>query len=171
MSEKTKQKIIDWITVILVLVLAFTAGVAFMWQYTLHNYTIAAASEEEFTPVTEAAYAAEAPEEPLTVEDMIMTEAEAAGIDGRLALAIAKLETGHFSSNAYLAGNNVGGLSDNEVPRSYATLEDGVKAYIECLKTYYAAGLTTPELIGERWCPANEKWVDVVKDIMQEVTL
>lgn len=171
MSEKTKQKIIDWITVALVLVLAFTAGAAFMWQYTLHNYTVAAVPEEETPQVVETAYAAETSEEPLTVEEMILTEAEAAGIDEHLALAIARLETGHFTSDAYLTGNNVGGLSDNEVPRSYATLEDGVKAYIECLKTYYAAGLTTPELIGERWCPANEKWVDVVKDIMQEVTL
>ncbi len=169
MSEKTKQKITDWITVLLVLVLAFTAGAAFMWQYTLHNYTIAAASEDEFTP--QVAETAETPEEFLTVEEMITTEAEAAGIDERLALAIARLETGHFTSDAYLAGNNVGGLSDNEVPRTYLTVEDGVEAYIECLKTYYAAGLTTPELIGERWCPANEKWVDVVKDIMQEVTL
>lgn len=170
MSEKTKQKITDWITVIMVLALAFTAGVAFMWQYTLHNYTIAAVSEEEFTPVTETTYAAET-SEALTVEDMITTEADNAGVDPELALAIARLETGHFTSDAYLTGNNVGGLSDNEVPRSYATLEEGVKAYIECLKTYYAAGLTTPELIGERWCPVNEKWVDIVKDIMQEVTL
>ena len=118
-----------------------------------------------------ALVAEEVTDTPVTVEEMITTEAEAAGIDEHLALAIARLETGHFTSDAYLTGNNVGGLSDNEVPRSYATLEDGVAAYIECLKTYYAAGLTTPELIGERWCPVNEKWVDIVKDIMQEVTL
>lgn len=166
-----RQKIIDWITVILVLVLAFTAGAAFMWQYTIHNYTVAAVSEEETPRVAETAYAAETSEEPLTVEEMILAEAVEAGIDGRLALAIAKLETGHFTSDAYLAGNNVGGLSDNEVPRTYPTIEDGVGAYIECLKTYYAAGLTTPEEIGKQWCPASEKWVDVVKDIMQEVTL
>lgn len=115
--------------------------------------------------------AKEVTDAPVTVEEMILAEAAEAGIDGRLALAIAKLETGHFTSDAYLAGNNVGGLSDNEVPRTYPTIEDGVKAYIECLKTYYAAGLTTPEEIGKQWCPASKKWVDVVKDIMQEVTL
>lgn len=169
MSEKTKQKITDWITVILVLVLAFTAGVAFMWQYTLHNYTVTAVSEEETPRVAGAAYAAETPEEPLTVEEMILTEAEAAGIDGRLALAIAKLETGHFTSDAYQAGNNVGGMSVDEVPMSFSTLEEGVAAYIECLKTYYAAGLTTPEEIGKHWCPVNPEWAATVETLMREV--
>lgn len=167
MTEKTKQKIIDWITVILVLVLAFTAGVAFMWQYTLHNYTIAAASEEEFAPVAEAAYAAET-SEALTVEDMIMTEANNAGVDSELALAIARLETGHFTSDAYQAGNNVGGMSVNEVPMSFSTLEEGVTAYIECLKTYYTAGLTTPEEIGKHWCPVNPEWAATVETLMRE---
>ena len=162
------QKIIDWITVALVLVLAFTAGAAFMWQYTLHNYTVAAVPEEETPQVVETAYAAETSEEPLTVEEMILTEAEAAGIDGRLALAIARLETGHFTSDAYQAGNNVGGMSVDEVPMSFSTLEEGVTAYIECLKTYYAAGLTTPEEIGKHWCPVNPEWAATVETLMRE---
>lgn len=167
MSEKTKQKITDWITVLLVLVLAFTAGVAFMWQYTIHNYVVTAVSEEEFTPVTKAAYAAET-SEALTVEDMITTEADNAGVDPELALAIAKLETGHFTSDAYLYGNNVGGMSVNEVPMSFSTLKEGVTAYIECLKTYYAAGLTTPEEIGKHWCPVNPEWAATVETLMRE---
>lgn len=167
MSEKTKQKITDWITVLLVLVLAFTAGVAFMWQYTIHNYVVTDVSEEEFTPVAKAAHAAET-SEVLTVEDMITTEADNAGVDPELALAIAKLETGHFTSDAYLTGNNVGGMSVNEVPMSFSTLEEGVTAYIECLKTYYAAGLTTPEEIGKHWCPVSPEWAATVETLMRE---
>lgn len=172
-NEKTKQKIVDWITVITVLALAFTAGVAFMWQYTLRHYTVAeTASEEEFTlQVIETSYAAkepEAKEEPVTVEEMIVAEAEAGGVDPELALAIAKLETGRFTSEAYLNGNNVGGLSDNEIPRSYQTLEEGVAAFIDCLETYYEAGLTTPEEIAESYCPVNADWAEVVTMIMKE---
>lgn len=161
MSEKTKQKITDWITVVLVLVLAFTAGAAFMWQYTLHNYTVAKTASEEFTPQV-----AETPEEPLTVEKMITTEAKNAGVDPELALAVAKLETAHFTSDAYVSGNNVGGLSDNEVPRSYATLDEGVNAFIGCLKEYFDAGLTTPEEIGRYYCPVNSSWAEVVNELM-----
>ena len=72
----------------------------------------------------------------------------------------------HFTSDAYLSGNNVGGLSDNEVPRSYVTLEEGVTAFIKCLKEYFDAGLTTPEEIGRYYCPVNSSWAEVVNELM-----
>ena len=49
---------------------------------------------------------------------------------------------------------------------SFSTLEEGVAAYIECLKTYYAAGLTTPEEIGRYYCPVNSSWAEVVNELM-----
>ena len=170
------QKVIDVITDILLLVLVFTAGVALMYQVMIHKTTVTAIDIlNPTTPVIGVALAAsaepeeeieEADPEPMTVSDMITAEAETAGVDPELALAVAKLETAHFTSDAYLSGNNVGGLSDNEVPRSYATLDEGVTAFIECLKGYFDAGLTTPEEIGEYYCPVNSRWAEVVNELM-----
>ena len=115
-----------------------------------------------------AAHADEQPaaEVELTIEERILTAASAAGIDENMAVAISRLETGHFSSAACVFGNNVGGLSDNEVPRSYASIEEGVAAYIGCLSAYYSKGLTTPELIGPYWCPGNPEWPAKVRSLM-----
>lgn len=106
--------------------------------------------------------------EPLTVEQMIEAECAEHGVDYRLALAIAKLETGHFTSAAYLSGNNVGGMSVNEVPMSFSTLEEGVAAFVENLATYYTAGMTTPETMASVYCPASPKWATTVRQIMEE---
>lgn len=108
-------------------------------------------------------------EEPktLTTEELIIRESEAAGIDPNVAVAISRLETGHWTSYAYVYCNNVGGLSDNEVPRSYATVEDGVKAFVNCLVTYWEKGLTTPELMESTYCPlANGEWAANVRALM-----
>lgn len=106
-------------------------------------------------------------EKPLTTEELIIREAEAAGIDPNVAVAISRLETGHWTSYAYVYHNNVGGLSDNEVPRSYATVEDGVKAFVECLVSYWEKGLTTPELIEPVYNPlSNGEWAQAVRSLM-----
>lgn len=108
-------------------------------------------------------------EEPLTTEELIIREAEAAGIDPSVAVAISRLETGHWTSYAYVYHNNVGGLSDNEVPRSYPTVEDGVKAFVNCLVSYWEKGLTTPELMEPVYCPPAEPgtWAANVRSLMQ----
>lgn len=111
----------------------------------------------------------EKPEEPeeLTTEELIIRESTAAGIDPSVAVAISRLETGHWTSDAYIYHNNVGGLSDNEVPRSYPTIEDGVKAFVECLVTYWEKGLTTPELIEPVYCPPSDgEWAAKVRAFM-----
>lgn len=164
------QKIIDAITDVLLLLLAFTAGVVLMYQITIHRTAVSPMDVME--PTTEVVSVALRSEQawedvqPLTVSEMIMAEAEAAGVDPELALAVAKLETAHFTSDAYLSGNNVGGLSDNEVPRSYETLEEGIAAFIDCLKAYFESGLTEPDEIGEYYCPVNSSWADVVNELM-----
>lgn len=108
-------------------------------------------------------------EEPMTTEELIIRESEAAGIDPKVAVAISRLETGHWTSYAYVYCNNVGGLSDNEVPRTYPTVEDGVKAFVECLVTYWEKGLTVPELIEPVYCPpSNGRWAANVRAIMEE---
>ena len=125
--------------------------------------------QEAPAPETKPAEESEPAEvtQPETVEEMIYRYCAAYGVDYNLALAIARLETGHFTSAAYVNGNNIGGLSVNEIPLTYATREEGVKAYVENLTTYYAAGLTTPETIQPVYCPGNESWAAVVRQLMQ----
>ena len=106
--------------------------------------------------------------ETVDVETMIIHACKDYMIPSDIALAIAKLETGHFSSRAYLEGNNVGGLSVNEEPLAFDSLEEGVDAFVSNLaNNYYAEGLDTPEEIGKKYCPINEEhWVALVKELM-----
>ena len=108
-------------------------------------------------------------EKELTVQDRIVLACEEAGVNPEIAVAIARVETGHFASKAFTKLHNVGGLSVNEEPISYESLEDGIAAFVDCLAWYKEDGLSTVEEIGKRWCPDNyEAWVSLVKKIMEE---
>lgn len=108
-----------------------------------------------------------ATKEELSIEEMIRDTCEEYGIDYKIVLAIARLETGWFNSDAYLHGNNPGGLSINEVPMVFDTREEGVDAFIYNLASnYFALGLDTPEEIGRKYCPVNPTWSSVVRELM-----
>lgn len=71
-----------------------------------------------------------------------------------LVAAISMHETANGTSLAIKSQNNPGGLFDNENLRSFKSLEDGFKFMIELLKNdYIAKGLTSLELIQEKYCP------------------
>lgn len=117
-------------------------------------------------------FATEQPEmgvqEPKTAQEMIVDACAEYGISHEIPMAIAKLETGHFTSRAFLEGNNVGGMSIDEVPLSFDTLEEGVDAFVGTLaRWYFAKGLDTPEEIGQKYCPSSETWAEVVKELMK----
>lgn len=110
---------------------------------------------------TEAAYGAG------TIESRIVEACNLYGIDSSIVLGIARLETGNFTSYAYLVGNNPGGMSVNEVPIIYSSIEQGVEAMVSNLAhNYFAIGLTTPELIGQKYCPVNPNWANMVRSLM-----
>ena len=100
--------------------------------------------------------------------ELIKQECKLQDVDADLALAIARLETGHFTSAAYRSGNNFGGLSLDEVPISYSSKDDGVKAFVKNLKEgYIMQGLDSPEEISNKYCPVNaENWAETVKELM-----
>lgn len=101
------------------------------------------------------------------------------GIDYKMAIAIAKHETGNYTSNAYLNKNNVGGMMfwDNITKSSklitYDNLDIGVDAFVSNLKrNYYDLGLDTIEEIQKKYAPIgvandpnnlNSNWVLGVK--------
>ena len=103
-----------------------------------------------------------------TPQEMIEESCEKYGVDPELAVAIARLEMGHFTSEAFLKGNNVGGLSENEIPLSFETIEEGVDRFISNLaRNYFAKGLTTPEEISGKYCPGNAgSWAEQVRALM-----
>ena len=108
------------------------------------------------------------PYEGLTIEEHISKVCEEYGINDSIPLAIARLETGHFTSNAYLYKNNPGGMSVKEIPITYATIEDGVEAFVSNLaENYFDIGLTTPETIAQKYCPVNAShWSSMVTQLM-----
>lgn len=104
----------------------------------------------------------------LTIEEMIHEACIFYDIPYDICLAIAILETGWFTSNAYIYGNNPGGMSINEVPITYGSIEEGVDAFVKNLAmNYFSIGLDTPEKIGAKYCPANPDWDDIVVELME----
>lgn len=102
-----------------------------------------------------------------SIEERIISACNRYGIDSSIVLGIARLETGNFTSYAYLVGNNPGGMSVNEVPIFYGSIEEGVEAMVSNLAhNYFAIGLTTPELIGQKYCPVNQNWAYLVRSLM-----
>lgn len=102
------------------------------------------------------------------VQEQIIMKCREYGIPHDIPLAIAKLETGHFTSAAFIAYNNVGGMSINEVPIQYESLEHGVEAFVKNLaENYFSQGLDTAEKIGGKYCPANENWAAIVNQLME----
>lgn len=105
-----------------------------------------------------------------SIEGMIIRACEYYGVDAELAVAISRLETGHFQSAACTELNNVGGMSVNETPIAFTSLEEGVDAFVQNLaNNYIAQGLLTVEMIGAKYCPGNaDEWVQNVTAIMEE---
>lgn len=112
--------------------------------------------------------------EPKTVQEMIVDTCDEYGVDSDLALAIAKLETGHFTSDAYVYDNNVGGMKEfNTYTMEYETmgfesLEKGVEEFVLCLsECYIKQGLDTPEKMSHKYNPDTpDEWAQVVKELM-----
>ena len=108
--------------------------------------------------------------QPQTVEEMICMECDKYDIDAQLAMAIARLETGNFTSEVFTELHNVGGMSRDEEPIGFVSLERGVEAFVKNLyHNYYLHDLDTVEEIAEKYCPVNaEQWAESVNAIMNE---
>lgn len=65
----------------------------------------------------------------------------ATGLPLDVTLGISALETGWGSSAAYVSGNNPFGISNNEVPNSYPSLQAGYSAFTNLLSSPRYAGV------------------------------
>lgn len=97
------------------------------------------------------------------------------GVDPYLAVSIMLLETGckWTCSGLVQKCNNVGGQKGSPNCsggyRSYPTLDDGIKGFIDNLAdNYYAKGLTTPEAMNSKYAESNT-WAVKVNNFMSSV--
>ena len=86
-----------------------------------------------------------------------------------LAVAIARLETGNFTSDAFLCYHNFGGLTGSAGLMSFGSEEAGLDAFVACLAWYASQGMTTPQQMSRVYCPDNSDWAVQVEEIMKEV--
>lgn len=99
---------------------------------------------------------------------LIQEAAEIEGINPKMAVAIARLETGNFTSDLFVNGHNFGGLLGKNGYYTYNSEPDGLVAYMKCLKWYKDSGMDTVDKMANTYCP-NGNWADRVKKIMKEL--
>lgn len=83
-------------------------------------------------------------------------ELEANEEQALIMIAIAKWETGNYTSRAFNSLNNVGGMMCNKGLIKYDSLDDGINAFVSNLKyNYIDLGLDTIEKIQPKYCPVG----------------
>ena len=114
----------------------------------------------ELTPVEQIAAGG-------SMEEKIRIACDIYGADYNITLAIGRYETGWWSSYACTVKNNPGGMSINEVPIYYDTIDEGIDAWVQNLaNNYFAIGLDTPEKIAEKYCPNNNGYASYLRKMM-----
>lgn len=104
------------------------------------------------------------------IEDIFRAACNLYGVDYNLALAIAKLETGNFTSDVYINKHNVGGLTNGSEYKTFSSVTEGVFEMVRNLKVNYInKGLTTPEEINPKYCPTDSSWASKVRQIMESL--
>lgn len=102
-----------------------------------------------------------------SMEDKIKIACDIYGADYDITLAIGRYETGWWKSYACTVKNNPGGMSRNEVPIYYNTIDEGIDAWVQNLaNNYFAIGLDTPEEIAEKYCPKNPDYAGYLRRMM-----
>lgn len=115
--------------------------------------------------------AEELPQTSYTHEIDIMLEelCKEYGVNDVLAIAIARLETGHYTSTLFTENNNFGGMGNGAKYYSYSDKSEGAEAFIQMLKKYAENGKTTPQTMAATYCPDNANWAKLVTQMMGEI--
>jgi flagellum-specific peptidoglycan hydrolase FlgJ len=106
------------------------------------------------------------------LEDAVLEVEEKYGINAYFTIAVMKLESGNGKSRLARVKNNLFGLNatggNNEQAYSFETKADSVYRFGQLIyDKYVKKGLTTIEKVGRKYCPANEKWADLIVRIMK----
>ena len=100
-------------------------------------------------------------------DDMIEYWCMVYEVDCNLATAIARLETGHYTSEIFKECNNFGGMLGSKGFMEFRNSMEGCEAFVKMLKYgYIDQGLDTPEKIQPKYCPGNPQWSTLVRRLM-----
>lgn len=103
-----------------------------------------------------------------SVEEGIRCVSIKYGIDADIAVAISRLETGHWKSNPFKKYNNVGGMKYRGKIMKFDSLNEGIERFVKNLKkNYFDQGLNTPAKMQKKYCPPNSDWDEMVVKIME----
>lgn len=103
-------------------------------------------------------------------DHLIYYAAKDTEVDPYLAIAISRLETGHYTSNAFVEGYNFGGITVSSGVKRFDSLNEGLNRFITLLEWYNSEGMNTPEKMQPVYCPPNEDWDEVVSQIYEGLT-
>lgn len=110
------------------------------------------------------------------IGDLFVTHALEVGVDPYVALAIVLEETGCVWECSTLVQecNNIGGQvgspsCGNGPYKAFASLEEGVKAFLDNLsRNYYQQGLNTPELMNQKYA-SSKTWAAKVNRYVEKI--
>lgn len=102
-------------------------------------------------------------------DEMIYQATKDTVVDPYLAIAISRLETGHYTSDAFINGHNFGGMTGSKGVMSFQSKSSGLERYVKMLEWYYEMDMDTPQKMQATYCPPNEKWDDIVSSIYNEL--
>lgn len=90
-------------------------------------------------------------------------------ISKKQAVAIARFETGHFTSYACRVKNNVGGMTGSNGLMWFKTRKAGCKAFCRNIRrNYYNCGRKTIRSMSYKYCPScPDYWTRCVKSLMR----
>jgi beta-N-acetylglucosaminidase len=106
------------------------------------------------------------------LEKAIMEMEEDYGINAYFTIAVMRLESANGKSGLSKNKNNLFGLNaiDGDTHNkafSFKKKEDSVRKFGQLIsENYLDKGYTTVEKVSKKYCQANPKWPDLVKDIM-----
>jgi len=105
------------------------------------------------------------------LEEAVLDVEDIYGINAYFTIAVMKLESGNGKSRLARVKNNLFGLNatggNNEQAYSFETKADSVYKFGQIIsEKYVAKGLKTIDEVGRKYCPANQKWADLIVRIM-----
>lgn len=105
-------------------------------------------------------------------EEMFDVAAEVYRVDSIMLYAIARHETGNFTSRLFVENNNPGGIKDFDSASGWASYGSEFEGIMEMARLirrgYYNYGLDTPEEIGAKYCPDGTDWAGAIRRLMKE---
>ena len=106
------------------------------------------------------------------IRQMFEIAAKAYDMDFKMVYAIARLETGNFTSSLFIENNNPGGIKNKDL-NGWAYFDTQFEGILEMTRLlrygYIDKGLTTLEAIGSVYCPGSDSWVIQVREIINEI--